>query len=58
MKWRTSTGILCDKNMPIRLFSKIYRMVVGPVALYGAEFWANTKATRQLLHTMEARMLR
>ncbi|EYB85329.1 hypothetical protein Y032_0300g1803 [Ancylostoma ceylanicum] len=58
MKWRTTTGILCDKKMPIRLKSKGYRTVVRPVALYGTECWAATKAAKQVLHTMEMRMLR
>ncbi|EYC29922.1 hypothetical protein Y032_0005g2334 [Ancylostoma ceylanicum] len=58
MRWRTATGILCDKKMPIRLKSKVYRTVVRPVALYGTECWAATKDTKQVLHTMEMRMLR
>ncbi|VDP51499.1 unnamed protein product [Heligmosomoides polygyrus] len=31
-KWRSLTGVLCDKKIPERLKSKIYRAVVGPVA--------------------------
>ncbi|EYC14091.1 hypothetical protein Y032_0042g713 [Ancylostoma ceylanicum] len=58
MKWRMTTGILCDKKMPIRLKPKVYRTVVRPVALYGTECWAVTKVTKQVLHTMEMRMLR
>ncbi|EYC04720.1 hypothetical protein Y032_0086g1952 [Ancylostoma ceylanicum] len=58
MKWRTTTGILCDKKMPIRLKSKVYRTVMRPIALYGTECWAATKAAKQVLRTMEMRMLR
>ncbi|EYC22249.1 hypothetical protein Y032_0017g3240 [Ancylostoma ceylanicum] len=58
MKWKTTTGILCDKKMPIRLKAKVYRTVVRPVALYGTECWAATKTTKQVLHAMEMRMLR
>ncbi|EYB86662.1 hypothetical protein Y032_0275g1056 [Ancylostoma ceylanicum] len=29
MKWRTTMGILCDKKMPIRLKSKVYRGEAG-----------------------------
>ncbi|EYC35602.1 hypothetical protein Y032_1016g3399 [Ancylostoma ceylanicum] len=58
MKWRTATGILCDKKMPIRLKSKVYRTVVRPAALYGTECSAATKVTKQVLHTKEMRMLR
>ncbi|KAK6730227.1 hypothetical protein RB195_006969 [Necator americanus] len=35
MKWKMATGVLCDKKVPVRLKSKIYRTVVRPVALYG-----------------------
>ncbi|EPB71706.1 hypothetical protein ANCCEY_09201 [Ancylostoma ceylanicum] len=58
MKWRTTTGTLCDKKMPIRLKYKVYRTVVRPVVLHGTECWAATKVTKQVLHTMEMRMLR
>ena len=44
--------------MPIRLKSKIYEIIVRPVALYGAECWPATAKHGQLLHAMEMRMLR
>ena len=43
LKWRSMTGVLCDKNIPERLKSKIYRTVIRPVAIYGAECWPATK---------------
>ncbi|KAK6755839.1 hypothetical protein RB195_014306 [Necator americanus] len=58
MKWKMATGVLCDKKVPVRLKSKIYRTVVRPVALYGCEFWPTTKALERVLHAMEMRMLR
>lgn len=58
MKWRQSTGVLCDQKIPIRLKSKIYRTVIRPVALYGAECWPSSKQHERALHTMEMRMLR
>jgi hypothetical protein len=58
MKWRQVTGVLCDKKIPLRLKSKIYRTVVRPVALYGTECWPTTKKHEQALHAMEMRMLR
>jgi len=58
MKWREVTAVLCDKRMPIRLKSLIYKTVVRPVALYGAECWQTTKTTDEKLHVMEMRMLR
>ncbi|EYB83531.1 hypothetical protein Y032_0333g2790 [Ancylostoma ceylanicum] len=54
MKWRTTTGILCDKKMPIRLKSKVYWTVVRPVALYGTECWAPTKAAKHLAYNGDA----
>ncbi|KAK6760934.1 hypothetical protein RB195_022125 [Necator americanus] len=50
--------VLCDKKVPVRLKSKIYRTVVRPVALYGCECWPTTKALERVLHAMEMRMLR
>lgn len=58
MRWREVTGVLCDRKMPIRLKSKIYRTVVRPVALYGTESWPTTRTTEQRLHAMEMRMVR
>ena len=44
--------------MSERLKSKIYRSVVRPVALYGAECWPATKEVEARLSVMEMRMLR
>ncbi|KAK6764660.1 hypothetical protein RB195_024836 [Necator americanus] len=58
MKWKMATGVLCDKKVPVRLESKIYRTVVRLVALYGCECLLTTKALERVLHAMEMRMLR
>ncbi|KAK6755246.1 hypothetical protein RB195_013929 [Necator americanus] len=50
-----ATGVLCDKKVPIRLKSKIYRTVVRLVALYECECWPTTKALERVLHAMEMR---
>ncbi|PIO64310.1 hypothetical protein TELCIR_14067 [Teladorsagia circumcincta] len=52
------TGVLCDKTIPERLKSKIYRTVIRPVALYGAECWPATKDIEARLGVMETKMLR
>ncbi|VDO73451.1 unnamed protein product [Heligmosomoides polygyrus] len=57
-KWRSLTGVLCDKKMPERLKSKIYRTVVRPVAMYGAECWPATKETESRLSVIKTKMLR
>ncbi|VDP45940.1 unnamed protein product [Heligmosomoides polygyrus] len=36
-KWRSLTGLLCDKTIPEYIKLKVYRAVVRPVATYGAE---------------------
>nr|CDJ91351.1 endonuclease-reverse transcriptase [Haemonchus contortus] len=58
LKWRSMTGVLCDKNIPERLKSKIYRTVIRPVAIYGAECWPATKEVEARLSVMETKMLR
>ncbi|KAK6763179.1 hypothetical protein RB195_023769 [Necator americanus] len=50
MKWKMATGVLCDRKVPVRLKSKINKMVVRPVALYGCECWPTTKALERVLH--------
>ncbi|EPB66505.1 hypothetical protein ANCCEY_14403 [Ancylostoma ceylanicum] len=52
------TGVLCDKNVPDRFKSKVYRAVVRSVALYGAECWPATKEVERRLSVMETKMLR
>ncbi|KAK6757160.1 hypothetical protein RB195_015154 [Necator americanus] len=49
MKWNMATGVLCDKKVPVRLKSKIYKTVVRPVALYGCECWPTTKTLERVL---------
>ncbi|KAK6763565.1 hypothetical protein RB195_024042 [Necator americanus] len=58
MKWKAATNVMCDKKVPARLKSKIYRKGVPPVALYGCEYWPTMKALERVLHAMEVRMLR
>ncbi|VDP50259.1 unnamed protein product [Heligmosomoides polygyrus] len=52
-KWQSLTGVLCDRKIPERLKSKIYRTVVRPVAMYGAEYWPATKEVETRLNVME-----
>lgn len=58
MKWRECSGVLCDKRIPNKLKSKVYRTMVRPVALYGAECWPTTRKVEQMIHCMEMKMLR
>jgi len=37
-KWKYASSVLCDRRIPIRLKSKVYRMVVKPAVLYGSKY--------------------
>ena len=52
------SGVLCDKRMPVKLKGKVYRTVVRPAMLYGAETWATTKRQESRIEVNEMRILR
>ena len=52
------TGVLCDKKVPIKLKDKVYKTVIKPTKIYGAECWAVRKKDKNRLHVAEMRMLR
>ncbi|XP_070046511.1 uncharacterized protein [Nicotiana tomentosiformis] len=58
MKWRLTSGVLCDKKVPRKLKGQFYRVVVRPTMLYGAECWPVKIAHVQKLNVAEMRMLR
>jgi len=37
LKWRSATGVLCDRNIPLWLKGKFYRTDIRPTLLYGTE---------------------
>ena len=41
--WRNLTGVLCDKRVPLRVKSRIYKLMVLPAMMYGLETAAITK---------------
>ena len=57
-KWRESTGVLCDKKVPKKLKVLIYKTVIRPVMLYGAETWPLTDYLAERFSVCEMRMLR
>ncbi|VDP35289.1 unnamed protein product [Heligmosomoides polygyrus] len=57
-KWRSLSGVLRNRKIPKHLKLKIYRAVVGPVAMYGTEYWPTTKEVETRLSVMETKMLR
>ena len=56
-KWRETTGVMCDRNIPTKLKEKVYKTAIKPAMVYGAECWAVRKEEREL-HTTEMRILR
>ena len=40
LKWRSATGVLHDRNIPLWLKGKFYRTATRPALLYGTECWA------------------
>ena len=56
--WKRCSGVLCDKRMPVKLKGKIYKNVVRPALLYGAETWATTRGQEARLEVNEMRILR
>ena len=51
-------GVLCDWRMNVKIKGKVYRTVVRPALMYGAETLALKKAQEKKLEVAEMRMLR
>ncbi|KIH66069.1 hypothetical protein ANCDUO_03603 [Ancylostoma duodenale] len=58
MKFRATSGVLCDRKISDNLKSKIYRRVIRPTALYSSECWPVTEEIERRLGVTEAKMLR
>ncbi|PKU81295.1 ataxia telangiectasia mutated family protein [Dendrobium catenatum] len=58
LKWRNASGLLCDRNVPLKLKGKFYKMVVRSAMLYGAECWPLKEKHNTKLSVAEMRMLR
>ena len=56
-KWRETTGVMCDRNIPTKLKDKVYKTAIKPAMVYGAEYWPVRKEERKW-HTTEMCMLR
>ncbi|TQD83397.1 hypothetical protein C1H46_031042 [Malus baccata] len=37
MKWKSASGVLCDRRMPLKLKGKFYRTAIRSAMLYGTE---------------------
>ena len=58
MKWRSLTGVMCDKKMPNKLKGKVYRSIIRPVMMYAGETWALRKTQEHQIDVAEMKMLR
>ena len=55
--WKRVSGILCDRRISLRVKGKVYKTVVRPAMMYGAETWAVKKAQEKKLDVAEMRKL-
>jgi hypothetical protein len=39
LKWRQTSGVLCDPRVSLKLKDKLYRTVIRSVMLCGTEYW-------------------
>ena len=56
--WRSASGVLCDKKIPLRLKGKFHRTVIRPAMLYGTETASLKKTEEKRMDVAEMRMLR
>ena len=56
--WKRVSRILSDPRISLRVKSKVYKTVVRPAMMYGAETWAVKKAQEKKLDVAEMSMLR
>ena len=57
-KWRSASGVLCDRKVPLKVKGKYYKVAVRPALLYGSECWAVKHNHVKKMEVAEMRMLR
>lgn len=43
MKWRSTSRVLCNRRIPIKLKGNFYKTATRPAMLYGIECWVVKK---------------
>ena len=56
--WRSASGVLCDRRVPLKLKGKFHRTVIRPAMLYGTETASMKKTEEKRMDVAEMRMLR
>ena len=56
--WRKLTGVLYDRNIPLRLKAKAYEAIIRPALTHGSECWAMKVNNKRKIAATEMRMLR
>jgi len=57
-RWRSLTGVMCDRKVPTRLKMLMYKVCIRPAMLYGHEIWPLTRTLEDRICATEMRMLR
>jgi hypothetical protein len=57
VKWRQTSGVLCDKKVPNKLKDKFYRTTIRPAMMYSAECWTIKGQHVHKISVTEMRML-
>ena len=52
------SGVLCDKRVNVKAKGRVFKTVVRPAMLYGAELWGSKRAQEKKLDVAEMKMLR
>ena len=56
--WKRVSGVLCDRRMNVKITGQVYRTVLRPALMYGAEAWDLKKGKENKLEVAKMRMLR
>ena len=56
--WRSASGVLCDKRVPLKLKGKSHKTVIRPAMLYGTETASMKKTEEKNMDVTEMRMLK
>ena len=56
-KWRETTGVMRDRNIPTQLIDKVYKTAIQPAIAYHCTMWAVRKEDSKF-HTSEMPMFR